>query len=225
MRVMREKIEKVYNTANELIETYNSIDLDIRRLLGTSLAATFSFLFLAAKLIIGIATHSVIFLYSCVYALLMLLCKLIFLKGLYKSEKEKYKSYNLMALVLFLGAFAFNMSLLIRLNAVREEQRFHPIFAIIFSFYLIFLYVLSIYGLWDAKRQNDLLFLGLKLVTYSSFFMNMVLAQRLVIGCLSISDRQITFINFAFGISCGIAMAIIAISMFIYGRFRNRTNC
>lgn len=214
---LKEIIEFVKEKYEYYLKLYNSIDLDIRRFIGTSLSVIFGLLFMILKFVIGVATFSIVFMYSCIYAFLIIACKFIFIQHLYSAEDKKYKAYNIMALLLFLGAFAFNMSMLIRISSVRVEQRFHPLFAVIFSFYLIFSYVISVYGLLDAKRQNDLLFTGLKIVSYSSFFMDLVLEQRLIIGCLNITDKQITFVNFTFGISCGIAMALLSISMFVYG--------
>jgi len=215
---MRKRLLQLQNIYLKYTAIYTSMDTDIKRALGTGFSAVLGSVFTVIKLLIGIVTFSIIFIYSCAYAVLLILCKFLFIINQHSEKEEKYRAYKRMSLLLLAGAIVFNLGMLIRLNLVHTEHRYHPIIAVIFSFYLIFSYITGVYGLFDAKKQKELLFTGLRIVNYSSFFMNLVLAQRLIIGCLNISDRLVTKINFAVGISCGTAMAVLAASMYFYGK-------
>ena len=80
------------------------------------------------------------------------------------------------------------------------------------------MYFATVKGLSKAKDEQNLLLIELRTLNLSSLILNMVLLQQMVLGCIGLSTDLIKTINMAFGISCGMAMFMIAVSMLIYGR-------
>ena len=205
---------------NEIVKIYKELELDEQAVIGTVSSMILSGVLILIKLAIGLITGSLAFLYSCVYSVAIVVCKVLYLRHSFDEKDGQKKIYYFIIAMMIITAAAFNFLMLIRVSTSYVPHRFSPVTTIIFGAFVAYNHYLISKGIKAAKEEQNLLVIELRTVNLSSVLLNMVLLQQMVLGCLNISVATIKTINMAFGISCGMAMFFIAISMLIYGKIK-----
>ena len=221
-RAMNHKAKKSIDDVKEIIKIYFGLDAETKRLIGTGVCLMQGIGFIFIKLIIGIFSRSFVFLYSCLYALGMAVCRIIYIKCQSCDERKKNKGYLLITGIMFFTAIVFDIYLLVRQSSVARMEHYHPIIVIGFSIFILFSYYLTIKGLFEARIQKNLILIALRLVGFSGMLMNLVLLQRLILGCINVTEEVAQLVNLYFGFSCGGAMVSVTICMLIYYAYQRR---
>ena len=219
---MNHKTKIFIDDVKEIIKIYFGLDAETKRLIGTGVSLMQGIGFIFIKLIIGIFSRSFVLLYSCLYALGMAVCRIIYIKCQSGDERKKNKGYLLITGIMFFTAIVFDIYLLVRQSSVARVEHYHPIIVIGFSIFILFSYYLTIKGLFEARMQKNMILIALRLVGFSGMLMNLVLMQRLVLGCINVTEEVAQLVNLYFGFACGGAMVSVAICMLIYYAYQRR---
>ena len=146
----------------------------------------------------------------------------LYIKSQSGDERKKNKGYLLITGIMFFTAIVFDIYLLVRQSSVARVEHYHPIIVIGFSIFILFSNYLTIKGLFEARMQKNLILIALRLVGFSGMLMNLVLMQRLVLGCINITEEVAQLVNLYFGLTCGGAMVSVTICMLIYYAYQRR---
>lgn len=221
-KAMSHKKKNFIDDVKKIIKIYFGLDTETKRLIGTGVSLMQGIGLISIKLIIGIISRSFVFLYSCLYALGMVVCRIIYIKCQSGDERKKNKGYLLITGIMFFTAIVFDIYLLVRQSSVARVEHYHPIIVIGFGIFILFSYFLTIKGLFEARMQKNLILIALRLVGFSGMLMNLVLMQRLILGCINVTEEVAQLVNLYFGFSCGGAMVSVAICMLIYYVYQRR---
>ena len=213
---MNDAEARMKNCIREIFTFYNRMDYGIRQQTGIISSLFFSVVLLTVKLLIGIIFGSLLFLYSCIYAACIAVCRIILLRDFTKKRESQRRACLITAGILCVTAFIFNMFLLLQLIYQKRVVRYSPLVVSLFGICLLLQYGMTVRGMLLAKKEKSISGMGLRIVSFSSFLMNLVLFQRMLLGCLSISDHTVETVNFSFGISCGIGMFLSAAAFLFY---------
>ena len=209
--------EDIKNFMGEAASAYNALGATEKAEVGTMVSMVLGSLFIVMKLLMGIYTGSVVFIYSCIYAVCVVLCKLLYLKNADSGRKDKKRVYYTICFVMILAAFSFNFLMLIKEEISFSPVRYPAWLTTVFGLYWVYLYYLTFKAIKSAKDENSPLLILLRMVNLSSLIMNLVLLQQMVLMLLPISVEVVRTINTICGFFCGGSMFVISISMVIYG--------
>ena len=180
------------------------------------------------KFTVGMLAMSLVMIIAAIPTFFVFLCKFLYAKHMDQPRSEKKKAY------LFMMIFTASFSLLFILFSVLKvggidisiENKFDGWIGLVFIFFIIVMFVLSIINLKGALNKTDLVVIGIKEISFVSALTDAVMINeflyRVIIRHIleTIDTIEIMhsleiygFLNNLFPLAVGIIMAIVPFVM------------
>lgn len=196
-----------------ILDYYSSIPIAQKNKLKSFFSMICSFCIATFKIVLGFIIMSFIWVYTGIYSLSIGTAKLLFYRC--KSAKKGElpdKSIKVIAIILMVSAYLFNISIMIKQVYNHSTIEF-PILIICFlSICFFFSFINAIYGIVQARKNKELKFTVYKIINISSALVNIVLLQRMILAYTNnISEDIIVIINSSFGYIVGVIILFLSI--------------
>lgn len=171
------------------------------------------------KFTLGILATSLVMLIAAFPTLFVFICKAMFAKNLNQTEKQKKKAYLIMtiAAVSFTVVFILFSTLKVGGIDITNQNRFEGWIGLIFIFFIIVMFVLSIINLRGALEKTDILAIGLREMSFISALTDAAMIQefsyRVILKYLHLPFMGIVNQYFPFAVS--IIMLLVAVIMVV----------
>ena len=180
------------------------------------------------KFTVGMLAMSLVMIIAAVPTFFVFLCKFLYAKHMDQPRKEKKKAY------FFMLIFTASFSLLFILFSVLKvggidisiENKFDGWIGLVFIFFIIVMFVLSIINLKGALNKTDLVVIGIKEISFVSALTDAVMINEFLYRVIvrhileTIDTIEIMhsveiygFLNNLFPLAVGIIMAIVPFIM------------
>lgn len=180
------------------------------------------------KFTVGMLAMSLVMIIAAIPTFFVFLCKYLYAKNMDQPREKKKKSY------LFMLIFTASFSLLFILFSILKvggidisiENKFDGWIGLVFIFFIIVMFVLSIINLKGALNKTDLVVIGIKEISFVSALTDAVMINeflhrvivRYILDTISTIDilhmlDLYAFLNNLFPLAVGIIMAIVPIFM------------
>ena len=169
------------------------------------------------KFTIGILATSLVMIIAAVPTLFVFICKAIFAKNINQTREQKTKAYFIMMIAAISFSTIFILFSVLKVGGIdiTNKNRFEGWIGIIFIFFIIALFVLSIINLNKAVNKNDILQIGLKEMTFISALADAVMIQEFLYRVI-LKYAKIPFlktVNNIFPLLVGVLMVLVSITM------------
>ena len=218
------------NKIRGLIEKYKALSLRDRAQYTAKITVIGNLVMVLSKLAIGIFTLSIFFIVSGIFSLGIGICKIIYLIGDKKSNRNiaKERMYFLLMGIILLLASVFYIVYMIRLFFVDSTFVFELIPSIVIAMVSFTELIVSIIGLTKSNKNRDLLLSGLKCVNLASALTAMVMTQVTLIYAVSLENADATInsslYNAVSGVCFGGICVVIGVLMILYFVLTQKTN-
>lgn len=174
------------------------------------------------KLTIGILAMSTVMIVAAIPTFFIFLCKALYAKNMDQSREQKKKAY--LFIMIFTASFSILFILFSTLKVggidISHYNTMTGWIGILFIFFIIVMFVLSIINLKGALNKNDLVVIGIKEITFVSaladavmindFIYRVILSYVLEYVPIPLYEQ----LNNLFPLVVGIIMALVPIFMF-----------
>ena len=180
------------------------------------------------KFTVGMLAMSLVMIIAAVPTFFVFLCKFMYAKHMDQPRSEKKKAYFLM--LIFTASFSLLFILFSVLKVggidISIKNKFDGWIGIVFIFFIIVMFVLSIINLKGALNKTDLVVIGIKEISFVSAltdavmineFLHRVIVRYIIdtfddIDILHIIDVY-RFLNNLFPLAVGVIMAVVPFVM------------
>ena len=182
-------------------------------------SAIITFVAFAYKFTLGILATSLVMLIAAFPTLFIFICKAVFVKNLNQTEAQKKKAYLIMTIATFSFTMLFIMFSTLKVGGIdiTNSNRFEGWIGLIFIFFIIVMFVLSIINLRGALEKTDILAIGLREMSFVSALTDAAMIQefsyRVILKYLHLPFMNYINQYFPFGVS--MIMLIVTIIMII----------
>ena len=171
------------------------------------------------KLTIGVMSLSMVLIIAAVPTLFVFICKALYAKNMNQTKKEKLKSYFIMMIATAAFAALFIMFSILKVGGIdiTHENTFTGWIGLVFIFFIIAMFVLSIINLKGALNKTDLVVIGIKEISFVAALADAVMINgflyRVVLKYLEKFIPFYSYLNRFFPLGVGIIMAIVPLLM------------
>lgn len=170
------------------------------------------------KFTVGVLATSLVMIIAAIPTLFVFVCKASFAKNMNQTREQKKKSYFVMMIVTAAFATLFILFSVLKVGGIdiTNKNRFEGWIGIIFILFIILLFVLSIINLKGALNQDDLIYIGLKEITFVSALADAVMINEFLYRVL-LKYLNLPFMGLLsryFPLAVGVLMAIVPFLMF-----------
>lgn len=173
------------------------------------------------KLTIGILAMSTVMIIAAIPCFFIFLCKALYAKNMDQTREQKKKAY--LFILIFTASFSLLFILFSTLKVggidISHQNTLTGWIGILFIFFIIVMFVLSIINLKGALQKNDLVVIGIKEITFVSALADAVMINEFVYRViLSYVLKYVPIplyeqLNNLFPLAVGIIMALVPIFM------------
>lgn len=191
----------------------------------TFLSAIVTFLSFLYKGLLGYISKSIIIVATALSSLCVFFCKIIYVKRLNKSRKEKRHAYLLMGFILFIYGLLFLFVVLAKLSGLYdvEEKVYEGWQSTLLALVIVVMLILSIRGYRTAADRTDIMVLGLKEVGLATALSDLIVLEGLLDDYFVGHFDEDLLSKIHEWLSLGVSSIIILISIIMMLRFVNRT--
>ena len=175
----------------------------------------------AYKFTVGMIAMSLVMIIAAVPTFFVFLCKLLYAKHMDQPRSEKKKAYFLM--LIFTASFSLLFILFSVLKVggidISIENKFDGWVGLIFIFFIIAMFILSIINLKGALNKTDLVVIGIKEISFVSALTDAVMINEFIYRVIMryiLEYIPIPFydqLNRFFPLAVGVIMAIVPFIM------------
>ena len=173
------------------------------------------------KFTVGMIAMSMVMIIAAIPTFFVFLCKFLYAKNMDQSRSDKKKTY------LFMFIFTASFSLLFILFSILKvggidisiENKFDGWVGLIFIFFIIAMFILSIINLKGALNKSDLVVIGIKEISFVSALTDAVMINEFVYRVIVryilkyIPIPLYDTLNSFFPLAVGVLMAIVPFFM------------
>ena len=186
-----------------------------RLAIAMAIIALVSFLY---KFTIGVMSLSIVLIIAAVPTLFVFICKALYAKDMHQPRDKKKKTYFFMmiATVCFVVLFLMFSTFKAFGIDISHENTFTGWIGIVFIFFIMVMFALSIINLRGALNKDDLVVIGIKEITFVSALADAVIIQEFLYKVIP-HYRDIPFmklLNSYFPLIIGVLMIMVPIYMF-----------
>ena len=169
------------------------------------------------KFTIGILATSLVMLIAAFPTLFVFVCKAMFAKNMNQTGEQKKKAYLIMTIAAFSFVAVFILFSVLKVGGIdiTNKNRFEGWIGIIFIFFIILMFVLSIINLSKALDKTDILSIGIKEMSFIAALADAMMIQEFLYRVI-FKYVQLPFMNIItkyFPLLVGILMVIVVIQM------------
>ena len=183
------------------------------------------------KLTIGVMSLSMVLIIAAVPTLFVFICKALYAKNMNQTKEQKLKSYFIMMIATAAFATLFIMFSILKVGGIdiTHENTFTGWIGLVFIFFIIAMFVLSIINLKGALNKTDLVVIGIKEISFVSALADAVMINgflyRVVLKYIEKFIPFYSYLNRFFPLGVGIIMAIVPFLMLRrFIRYKKDTN-
>ena len=187
----------------------------------TLLSAIVSFISFAYKMGLGIMTLSLVLMVASISTLLVLICKVLFVRTLTMSRERKRKAYLGMAIATFGYGLLFLLFSVLKVNGIdtSNQNTYEGLLGSLFIAFVVVMFVLSLIKLRGALEKTDLMVIGLKEMTFISALADLVIIEEFV-SRIVLRYQEVPYMATINSYFClGVAGVMLLIPVFMVIRF------
>ena len=187
-----------------------------RLAIAMAIIALVSFLY---KLTVGVMALSIVMIIAAVPTLFVFICKALYAKDMHQPRDKKKKTYFFMmiATVCFVVLFLMFSTFKAFGIDISHENTFTGWIGIVFIFFIMLMFALSIINLKGALNKDDLVVIGIKEITFVSALADAVMINgflyRVLIKYIADYIPFYKYINSYFPLAVAVLMAIVPFIM------------
>ena len=174
------------------------------------------------KFTVGMIAMSLVMIVAAIPTFFVFLCKLLYAKHMDQPRKEKKKAYFLMFIFTASFSLLFILFSILKVGGIdiSIENKFDGWVGLIFIFFIIAMFILSIINLKGALNKTDLVVIGIKEISFVSALTDAVMINEFVYRVIVryileyIKIPLYDFLNNLFPLAVGVIMAIVPFIMF-----------
>ena len=186
------------------------------------ISALVSFISFGYKLTLGIITASMVLIIASISALMVFICKLMFVRNTTKTKEQKKKAYFIMTIAATIFVALFILFSVLKVGGIdtSNQKTYSGWAGALFILFILIMFVLSVIKLRGALEKNDLVFKGLKEMTFISALTDVVIIMEFIYRIVRhyIEDvnivRIVRLTNNYSSIAVSVFMIIVVVSMF-----------
>lgn len=186
------------------------------------ISALVSFISFGYKLTLGIITASMVLIIASISALMVFICKLMFVRNTTKTKEQKKKAYFIMTIAATVFVALFVLFSVLKVGGIdtSNQKTYSGWAGALFILFILIMFVLSVIKLRGALEKNDLVFKGLKEMTFISALTDVVIIMEFIYRIVRhyIEDvnivRIVRLTNNYSSIAVSVFMIIVVVSMF-----------
>ena len=214
MKNKKEKVTKKEKKAKKI-----KLPITPKRLaIAMAIIALISFSY---KFTIGMIAMSLVMIIAAIPTFFVFLCKLLYAKNMDQPRSQKKKTYFFMLIFTASFSLLFIMFSILKVGGIdiSIENKFDGWAGLIFIFFIILMFVLSIINLKGALNKTDLVVIGIKEISFVSALTDAVMINEFIYRVIvryileyvpiPLYDR----LNSFFPLAVGIIMAIVPFIM------------
>lgn len=177
------------------------------------------------KLTIGILATSLVMIIAAIPTFFVFVCKAMYASHMDTTRAQKKKAYLFMIIATASFALIFILFSILKVGGIdiTNQNRFEGWIGIVFIFFIIVLFVLSIINLTGALIKDDLVLIGIKEITFVSALADAVMIYeflyRVILGYIESYIPFLNIISNYLPLGIGILMGLVPIQM--YKRYKN----
>ena len=169
------------------------------------------------KFSIGIMATSLVMIIAALPTLFVFVCKALFARNMNQTRKQKKKAYIFMTIAAVSFSTLFIMFSVLKVGGIdiTNKNRFEGWIGIIFIFFIILLFVLSIMNLSKALNKTDILSIGIKEMSFVAALADAMMIQEFSYRVL-LKYLHLPFMDYVtkyFPLLVGILMIIVSFIM------------
>lgn len=169
------------------------------------------------KFTLGVLATSLVMLIAAIPTFFVFVSKASFAKNMNQTRDQKKKAYFIMTIVSLSFVVIYILFSILKVGGIdiTNKNRFEGWIGIIFIFFIIVMFVLSIINLKGALEKTDILAIGLKEIMFISALADAVMIQEFLYRVIFkyIQLPFMTTINRIFPLIVGGLMLVVVISM------------
>ena len=169
------------------------------------------------KFSIGIMSTSLVMIIAAFPTLFVFICKALFAKNMNQTRKQKKKAYIFMTIAAISFSAIFIMFSVLKVGGIdiTNQNRFKGWIGIIFIFFIILMFVLSIMNLSKALNKSDILSIGIKEMSFIAALADAMMIQEFLYRVL-LKYLHLPFMDYVtryFPLLVGVLMIIVSFIM------------
>lgn len=169
------------------------------------------------KFTIGLLATSLVMLIAAFPTFFVFICKAIFAKNLNQTNEQKRKAYLAMTIAAGSYSIIFILFSVLKVGGIdiTNKNRFEGWIGIIFIFFIIVMFVLSIINLKGALDKDDILSIGIKEMSFIAALADAVMIQEFLYRVL-LKYMKVPFMTVLrryFPLAVGVLMVVVSIVM------------
>ena len=202
---MKEKIQKV-----------KKVITPKRLAIAMAIIALVSFLY---KLTVGVMALSIVMIIAAVPTLFVFICKALYAKDMHQPRVKKKRTYFFMMIATMCFVVLFLMFSTFKAFGIdiSHENTFTGWIGIVFIFFIMLMFALSIINLKGALNKDDLVVIGIKEITFVSALADAVMINgflyRVLIKYIADYIPFYKYINSYFPLAVAVLMVIVPFIM------------
>ena len=173
----------------------------------------------AYKFTLGVLATSLVMMVAALPTLFVFFCKALYAKDMYKDQSYKMKTYFMMIIVTIAFSTLFIMFSIFKVGGIdiTNKNRFTGWIGLLFIFFIIALFVLSIINLKGAINKNDLVYMGIKEISFVSALADAAMIQefayRVILKYVPFPIPFMDIVNKYFPLIVGAFMILVPLLM------------
>ena len=175
----------------------------------------------AYKFSVGMIAMSLVMIVAAIPTFFVFLCKLLYAKHMDQPRKEKKKAYFLMLIFTASFSLLFILFSILKVGGIdiSIENKFDGWVGLIFIFFIIAMFILSIINLKGALNKTDLVVIGIKEISFVSALTDAVMINEFIYRVIVryileyVKIPLYDFLNNLFPLAVGVIMAIVPFIM------------
>ncbi len=190
----------------------------------------FSFITLASfiyKATLGFLTMSNVLIIASISTLMVFICKVLFVKNVFKTRDAKKKAYFKMFLAAFVYSLIFILFVVLKINGIdaSNNKTYEGWLGSLLIGFMVLSIILSTLGLKGALEKTDLMVIGLKEMIFISVLADVVIIEgfvsRIIREYVTSEIVVLGYVDSYLPLVIGILMLMISLIMLIrFFRYR-----
>ena len=184
--------------------------------IGMAIIALVSFLY---KFTVGVMSLSMVLMIAAIPTLFVFICKFLYARHMDQTREKKKRSYFFMMIATVCFVVLFLLFSLLKVGGIdiTHENTFTGWIGIVFIFFIIAMFVLSIINLRGALQKDDLVVIGIKEISFVAALADAVMINgflyRVLIKYIEKFIPFYSFFNQYFPLAVSVLMCIVPILM------------
>ena len=188
-----------------------------RLAIAMAIIALVSFIY---KFTVGALAASLVMIIAAIPTLFVFICKALYAKDMHQPRGKKKKTYFFMMIATVCFVVLFLLFSLLKVGGIdiTHENTFTGWIGIVFIFFIMIMFILSIINLRGALAKEDLVVIGIKEITFVSALADAVMINgflyRVLIKYIADYIPFYKYLNQYFPLAVAVIMTIVPLIMF-----------